>query len=210
MKKICRLLLIPIIILMMCQDVNGETIYTEDALKYVIRDNEIVIVKYFGLEEEVTIPRTINNIPVTMIAAGAFVDTAAVTVIIPDSIAYIEEGAFSSDTSYISENDIEYDPVEPHNPNKPEEGEHIIENGEEVADIASNEIEESGEIGDVDVDGNVIVNNKPQSQTDDHRISEEIYSAKASNVSYIIYIAVGAIVIIAFIYINKKFKNDRN
>lgn len=197
---------------MVCQDVNAETVYTEGALKYVIRDNEIVIIKYFGLEEEVTIPRIINNIPVTSIAAGAFADSAAVTVIIPDSIAYIEEGAFSSDITIINEEDIEDEPDDPINPEKKEEGQPIVEGGEETADISIDAIEKGGEVGEIDSDNSAITNKNIQNKTDDHRISEAKYNEiakESTRRTIIIYAVIGACVILIGYIIVKKIKNSK-
>ncbi|HCW52785.1 MAG TPA: hypothetical protein DG753_03395 [Clostridium sp.] len=56
----------------------------------------IRITKYTGNETEVTIPSTINNIPVKAIGCNAFSDSNVVKVVIEDGIEIIEDRTFSN------------------------------------------------------------------------------------------------------------------
>ncbi len=75
------------------------THYT-DMYKYEIKDNEAVIVDVFDVVDEtgiVTVPETVDNIPVVGIGRNAFEKTSYMTgVIIPDNIRYVNRSAFKS------------------------------------------------------------------------------------------------------------------
>lgn len=72
------------------------TVYTDGSLNYIIEDGGITITEYFGREAEVTVPDSIAGYPVSAIAAGAFGSgTAAIKVILPDTIMTIAEGAMA-------------------------------------------------------------------------------------------------------------------
>jgi hypothetical protein len=55
----------------------------------------IVIYDYVGTSKTVTIPETINGMPVTVIATSAFAAKQLTSVTIPDSVTVIGDGAFS-------------------------------------------------------------------------------------------------------------------
>lgn len=57
-------------------------------------DNGIVITRYLGTEDTVTVPGQIIGQTVTTIAAGAFRDASCRTVILPDTLLIIEADAF--------------------------------------------------------------------------------------------------------------------
>ena len=226
MKKIIQILLIPILLLSFCEKVFAETIYTEDTLKYVIRDNEVVIVKYFGREDVVTIPRTINNMPVTTIGSGAFVDTYAKKVILPDSIVYVEAGAFSSSVEYNWDGEFIDPPSD--DPEKdddnPEKGDDDPEKEDDISVIDNNEgqivelptygVDEVSENGEVDIDGNVIT--KEDKNLDN--IDNEIITTKPSKIDksfnlnplLIVILVVLVTVIVFFIIKVVKKNNDRS
>ena len=68
----------------------------KDGFEYEIVDDKITITKYNGSVEEVTIPETINNIPVTAIGAEAFKDNETMTdVIILLNVETIGDDAFA-------------------------------------------------------------------------------------------------------------------
>lgn len=71
---------------------------------YEERDNNgITIIKYRGTDEHVVIPSTINNIPVTTINTGAFRDSVNLkSIVIPESVAIIEEAVFTTCTNLTS------------------------------------------------------------------------------------------------------------
>lgn len=74
-------------------NVCAETIYTERAFNYVIRDGSIVIIGYFGTEDTVTVPDHIGTYNVTGIASGALTKECIQKVILPETVSVIEEGA---------------------------------------------------------------------------------------------------------------------
>lgn len=210
MKKVLNLLIIPIILLSFCINVFAETIYTEDTLKYIIRDNEVVIVKYFGTEEVVTIPRTINSMPVTTIASGAFVDTFAKKVIMPDSVVYVEAGAFSSTVEY----NWDYELIEPEK--EEQENSPKIDNNE--GQIDNLPVYENGEItenGEVDVNGDIVISKDKNDEIiyDENKTTTEPSQVEKavikSPVSIIVIVVLIVVVAFCLIKIVKK-NNDRN
>lgn len=210
MKKIFQILIIPIILLSLCVDVCGETVYTEDAFKYVIRDNEVVITKYFGTEEEVTIPRLINNMPVTVIATGAFVDTYAKLVYLPDSIAYIEPGAFSSSTMYFGDYEAE-NPDEPDNPEHREDDHRIDNNDGSIEEIPSYEIAKAKEEGEVDSNGDVVINKNSNTTTNNKDTNQAtIPTVETTHKEYALYLIAIVFVLIIVYFIIRKVRKNKN
>ena len=70
--------------------------WTEPTLfAYEIRDGAATLTGYRGVETALVIPAEIDGLPVRRIAAGAFRDCAADTVILPPGLYEIEPGAFS-------------------------------------------------------------------------------------------------------------------
>lgn len=213
MKKILNILIIPIILLSFCINVFAETIYTEDTLKYIIKDNEVVIVKYFGTEEEVTIPRTINSMPVTTIASGAFVDTYAKKVIIPDSVVYVEAGAFSSSVEYNWDDEL----IEPKTDDseKTDDNPRIDNNEGQIEELPVHEINEITENGEVDVNGDIVANNETNSEIIDE---ENITTTKPSKIEksvninpvFIVFLVFLVVVVVLCIIKIVKKNNDRN
>lgn len=86
MKLLKSLVLIPLLLLLVNTSIYAETVYTEGALNYVIKNGTVTIIEYFGSDPEVTIPNTINNAPVTQIDDNAFVGSNAKSINIPDSV----------------------------------------------------------------------------------------------------------------------------
>ena len=69
---------------------------TENDFEYSVKDGEATITDYLGTGTDVVIPSSIDNLPVTNIGYWAFYDNESITsVIIPDSIKFIDEEAFS-------------------------------------------------------------------------------------------------------------------
>lgn len=68
---------------------------------YEARDNDgITITKYMGSDEQVAIPSTIDNVPVTAINAGAFGGAENLTcVVIPESVDIVDAMAFYNCTN---------------------------------------------------------------------------------------------------------------
>lgn len=95
----------------------ADTVYTEGALKYTIKNDSITIVGYFGKDKTVTVPNQIAGIPVNTIAKGAFDGTAATEVKLPDTITSIQEGAIGSNTTVVfNSNTSEPEVVKPTDP----------------------------------------------------------------------------------------------
>lgn len=75
--------------------------YTEGTLWYTIEDGAAIITGYFGDEESVWIPASIAGYLVSTIAAGAFIDTPAKTIYLPDTVTKVEEGAVPTTASLV-------------------------------------------------------------------------------------------------------------
>lgn len=77
-------------------DPDAETEIIPDGLKYTIVDNETVtITGYTGTAADLTIPATIEGLPVTTIGSWAFGTASdAVNIILPDTLTTIESFAF--------------------------------------------------------------------------------------------------------------------
>lgn len=71
-----------------------------DIFTYTTNNNTITINKYTGSDGAVTIPSTINGLPVTSLGANAFYSCSnVISVTIPASVTSIGDGAFSNCTS---------------------------------------------------------------------------------------------------------------
>ena len=67
---------------------------------YEVVDSSIVIVRYIGNDQSVTVPATINDLPVTGIGEGAFEgNTTLMSIDLPDSIMTIGSRAFANCTN---------------------------------------------------------------------------------------------------------------
>lgn len=136
---------------------GDDTIYTEGSFNYVIDDEgSIQIVRYFGNDKEVEVPRSIGFYEengeifphmVTSIAKGTFDGIRVDKIILPDTIVFIEDGAinnnieinyYNGEGTVISEKEDEPDPIiiEPQN-----ENENVVINGSDDDYIEYEEIE---------------------------------------------------------------------
>lgn len=207
-KLLISIAIIPIICLSLCNNILAETVYTEGTLNYVIRNGTIVITKYFGRESSVTVPSSINNLPVIEIASGAFVDTNAKDVIIPDTVINIAADAMDSNVKYeivdeaavIKDNYIQEetkdttDSDSKENIDKSEtvdidEPESNIDDGKEVV-VIEDEIVETGDVEIIE-DNNSI--DTTQENNEEH------------STNIILFIVIGVVALFVFIY-NKKHK----
>lgn len=99
MKKVLKTLFLSIILVLFVNNaVFAETIYTEGALNYVIRDGSIIIINYFGNESKVVVPDHIGGYIVTGIANNALTKECIEKVVLPETITSIEEGAIIEHT----------------------------------------------------------------------------------------------------------------
>ena len=80
---------------------DSDTVYTYGFLNYVIVNDAIKIVNYFGNERDVSVPNAIAGYPVSSIGENAFVNTNAKNVYLPDTIMFTETGAFGKDVTVI-------------------------------------------------------------------------------------------------------------
>lgn len=207
-KLLISIAIIPIICLSLCNNILAETVYTEGTLNYVIRNGTIVITKYFGRESSVTVPSSINNLPVIEIASGAFVDTNAKDVIIPDTVINIAADAMDSDVKYeivdeaavIKDNYIQEETKDTTDSDSKEnidisetvdidEPESNIDDGKEV-EVIEDEIVETGDVEIIE-DNNSI--DTTQENNEEH------------STNIILFIVIGVVALFVFIY-NKKHK----
>ena len=78
-----------------CENVRSYGITDEGQFYCIRNDNTVVVTKYLGSEEKVTIPETVENYPVTEIADAAYYQANLTDVIIPDSVEKIGYWAFA-------------------------------------------------------------------------------------------------------------------
>jgi predicted nucleic acid-binding Zn-ribbon protein len=102
MKKIIKALLILLLTAMLCvSSAFAAETYTEGYFYYQVEDHSITITGYFGRDSEVTVPAMIAGDPVNTIGSGAFLNTAAKTIYLPDTIMTIETGAIGQGISVV-------------------------------------------------------------------------------------------------------------
>lgn len=98
MKKFMKcLLIICIIALLPALSVSAseQTTYSEGFFLYHIGDGYVSLCGYFGSEETVSVPAFLGGQPVSRIESGAFDGCGTVTtVILPDTVMEVQEGAF--------------------------------------------------------------------------------------------------------------------
>lgn len=203
-----KIILLVITVLLSSNDsVFAETIYTEGALNYVIRDGSIVIVGYFGVDKEVVVPDHIGTYVVTGIASKALVKDCIEKVILPETVISVEEGAIKEHTVAVVEDSYGNTISEDISDIKVEEDFFIdSEEYDELTDI---------EYEDVDVFDEEGVSTNDETDKDEQNIedTEEIYSSKVSNIkesNNMFPIVVGIVVIASVIVFIVKKKNVKN
>lgn len=82
---------------------EGETLYAQwtpwtgsESFSWTVSGDAVTITAYHGSEETVCIPQTINGLPVTGIASGAFQNASLRTLVLSPSLISIADGAFSN------------------------------------------------------------------------------------------------------------------
>lgn len=95
---------------------HAETTYSEGYFYYTVADESITITGYFGKEKEITLPVMIAGYPVNTIAAGAFQNTSAEKLLLPDTITSIEENAIGFGVSIVYNYNVGDDSVRTDNP----------------------------------------------------------------------------------------------
>ena len=96
MRKLrTTLLLVVLLSFLPLLTVHAGDAYVHGYFRYTVEDKSVTITDYFGDEEEVTIPGMIAGNPVNVIKSGAFADSEAKIIHLPDTIMTVEEGAFS-------------------------------------------------------------------------------------------------------------------
>lgn len=61
---------------------------------FIINNNELMLTKYMGSDEDVTIPDSYNNYKVTAIGTSVFSGTEIKSIVIPDTVKEIKDYAF--------------------------------------------------------------------------------------------------------------------
>lgn len=80
----------------------AEDVFSSGYYDYVIEEESVSIVHYFGKEETVTVPSSIAALPVSRICKDAFTSVRATkTIILPDTIMVIETGAFKPEQTIV-------------------------------------------------------------------------------------------------------------
>lgn len=221
-KSIIKYISISLIITqLLCVNVSAATVYTEGALNYIIENGTIVITKYFGTDPDVVIPSSINNAPVVEIAKGAFDDSNAKTIIIPDTVTNIEEGAIPKDvkreivsgtTSIYDDEEYQEEINNDNNNEKPtDEKKENEDKQEEIKDVdEEDEVEEFEPVNGEDEiveSGDVSIEDQEETNNTNTNTSEDII-AKTNNLDTFGYIFIVVGIISLIIYIKKKKRND--
>ena len=205
MKKMIKIILLVITVLLSSNDsVFAETIYTEGALNYVIRDGSIVIVGYFGVDKEVVVPDHIGTYVVTGIASKALVKDCIEKVILPETVISVEEGAIKEHTVAVVEDSYGNTISEDISDIKVEEDFFIdSEEYDKLSDLENTD-------DDVFVDEDEEVKEEEEIESNDE--FEEIYSAKTSaetkNTNYYPIIICGVAIVVGVCLIVRKKIND--
>lgn len=113
MRKIICLLAVLALILPAGSAVFAETVYTDGFWEYTADGGYVTVTGYFGREENVTVPSVIAGNPVSVIAADTFANTSVKSVMIPDTVMEIREGAIPGNitVSYYSPGAAYEDPI---------------------------------------------------------------------------------------------------
>ena len=84
--------------------VRERNIVSGDTYEYEIYDGGVIITKYKGGQTEVTVPDEIDGVPVAEIGFYAFEAQPVTSVVLPESVKVIGEGAFIDCASLVSIN----------------------------------------------------------------------------------------------------------
>lgn len=201
MKILKSLVLIPLLLALISTNIFAETIYTEGALNYVIRDGSIVIINYFGSGSKVVVPDHIGGYVVTGIASNALTKECIEKVVIPETVTAIEEGAI-----------IEHTPVavvDSYGNNVKDSIEDITVDEEFFID--SDEYDELQELEFSDTGDSDVFDEEKEDDKQEDEPFEEIYSAKVSKEekNYTLYIIIGVVVAVGIVFIIYKRKNKK-
>lgn len=100
MKKLIAMLLAAAMVLSLCAcggSVGKIKAGTEtEGLEFTAQDGTYQVTGYHGTDVDVVIPDNHNDVPVTVIAEGAFEDSEIQTIYIGSNVEVIEKGAFSN------------------------------------------------------------------------------------------------------------------
>lgn len=98
MKKKARKTLLMFLcaaLLIGCVPIASVALTTDDGLEYTVSDTSVTITRYAGESTTVEVPATLNGLPVTTIAAGAFsYKTQLEAIVLPETITDIQMMAF--------------------------------------------------------------------------------------------------------------------
>ncbi len=81
---------------------KDEQINPASDFTYTVENGEVTITGYIGESEHVLIPNTIEDMPVTALAASAFYEKRVTTVVVPDSVRQVGAACFSGDNYLVS------------------------------------------------------------------------------------------------------------
>lgn len=105
MFKLIKTIIAPVIALAlfiaMPFAIHAETVHTEGTLNYTVDNGSVTITGWFGRAAKVEIPAQIAGMPINTVAAGAFRDKTGTTVVLPDSVAAVEQGAFDDNDTVV-------------------------------------------------------------------------------------------------------------
>lgn len=199
-----------------------DKVYVEGTLNYVIQeDGTIKVVGYYGEDKEVVVPSFIgfdeNNNPRLVVAVGkdAFVYTNAETVILPETVSYIEEGSISENIEIkVADSYDEIKRQEGKEPSYEEESKPIVveENHDteeetesvEIENIFENEPEEGVEEEESSQEVEIKEDIQETSNDVEEPIDEEFSVSPKRN--YIVIAIIPVIAIIVFLVLRKRNK----
>lgn len=83
------------------EQVLPDSLTSKLTFKYSVTDGEITIIKYTGSDTSITVPSSIDDMPVTAIGEEAFKGSAVTCVVLPSSVKTIDWFAFADCTSLV-------------------------------------------------------------------------------------------------------------
>lgn len=154
--------------------VAADSTYINGYFIYTVNDESVSIVSYVGKDETVTVPAMIAGNPVNVIKSGAFSESPAKTIYLPDTIMKVEVGAFSQNQKTVFESIAGGNTKEPDVTNELT-SDVVSEKADEATDPTSEtEFDQSGQVDtDTAKDPIVSINTGSQDDPSEHNETTE-------------------------------------